>query len=278
MVQVTCYNCESADSELYLSENGFQLVRCVTCGLLYVTPRPDDRDITDATKTGEHRGENTLEVTGRFRKDKISQYLSVLQDFFPAPPGLTATSWLDIGCGHGEFIMALREFAGNNIFVTGFEPNERKRESAKQKGLHVEYFDLDKHTETYEYISLLNVLSHIPDPKRSFNSWKRLLRPGGELFLETGDITNISSREIHRPLDLPDHLSFVSESILVHMLEDIGFEIIDIKKYNPFFFNKMQFLKGFVKLFVPGKISRLRPRYLPPRYRIDMYIRARLKN
>jgi len=54
---------------------------------------------------------------------------------------------------------------------------------------------------------------------------------------------------------LPDHLSFVSEDIVVNMLEKIGFEIIDLKKYPAFKLNIVGIAKEIVKIFWPNKTT-----------------------
>ncbi len=280
MREVNCYNCGSEARKPYTSENGFALVQCMSCGLLYVNPRPAEEDIEAAHKLGVHHGEDTLNMTGQFNQAKLPRYLAILEDFFgnDVADGQDAPrKWLDIGCGHGEFVMALQKFGGNNIEARGLEPNVLKQESARAKKLDVSYFDLLQHSERYDAISLLNVYSHLPDPPVAIAGWTRLLRPGGEMFLETGDTAGLPPSQHPRPLLLPDHLSFASEKIVVRILEDCGFEIVSIKKY-PFADQfRLSMMKELLKGFWPGKTSKFRYMIRPNKYRIDMYIRARLR-
>jgi len=66
MIAVSCYNCASITYTNYLAENGFNLVKCKRCGLLYVNPRLDDSEINEATKIGTHKGIKDLMVTGSY--------------------------------------------------------------------------------------------------------------------------------------------------------------------------------------------------------------------
>lgn len=75
--QVNCYNRFSSDSQLYDTENGFQLVKCKNCGLLYVNPQPDRIEIKKAHEIGQHRGEKTIEVTGEFSPEKVETMICV---------------------------------------------------------------------------------------------------------------------------------------------------------------------------------------------------------
>jgi len=89
MKAVDCYFCGAAEQGPYAEENGYLLVKCAGCGLLYVNPRPGDDEITAAMQTGQHRGEETLDRVGAFIDDKVAGYEGVLADLFAeaAPSG-----------------------------------------------------------------------------------------------------------------------------------------------------------------------------------------------
>ena len=198
--EVNCYYCQSALVEPYAEENGYALVRCLGCGLLYVRMRPDASEITQAAKTGQHGGSKVLDVTGRFSSRKVVGYSRILSDIYGQGGAVNGGwRWLDIGCGHGEFVLALQQYFGSSIQVRGVEPNIHKQRSARSRGLDVTYFDLDSHGETYDRVSLLNVFSHLPDPPEILRQWTKLLAPNGELLLETGDTAGLPSSHHYRP-------------------------------------------------------------------------------
>ena len=279
MQEVDCYNCGSEIHIYYASENGYDLVKCSDCGLLYVNPRPTDEDIEQAHQTGVHRGSELLLTTGYRNPQKINNYLEILREFFPNELILTRKKWLDIGCGYGEFLEALNIFTKGEIKLKGIEPNIDKQISAKKRGFDVSFFDIEKHTGKYDVISSLNVYSHLKDPPRSIQSWKHLLNPRGELLLETGDTADFDSKDHHRPFYLPDHLSFPSEKIVIDILERTGFEILEVKKYPFIKLSLFMVVKEIIKIFWPHKLSRLIYLMNPNSYaNTDMYIRARLNN
>jgi len=72
-------------------------------------------------KTGQHRGQRTIDTTGRFSRAKVASYAAVLPKLFSDSP--PRGSWLDIGCGHGEFLVALKAFCGEQLIARGTEPN-----------------------------------------------------------------------------------------------------------------------------------------------------------
>ena len=129
-----CYNCGSEERTFYAKENGFSLVKCSACGLLYIQERPDDENITQAHKQGRHSGLKDLDVTGVFNAGKIPTYLVVLKDIFKGELG-NKGAWLDVGCGHGEFMAAVQQYSQGKIDIRGTEPNIHKRKSAQERGL-----------------------------------------------------------------------------------------------------------------------------------------------
>lgn len=274
MKSVACYHCGSNRHSFYAAENGFTLVRCDGCGLLYVTPRPDEREIAAGHELGVHQGEQKLEVTGRFAEVKVGRYLNILRDFFGDELREKSVSWLDIGCGHGEFLVALREFSGGKIVAKGVEPNLAKQESARSRGLDVGYYDLRTEARRYDFVSALNVYGHLPDPPATLSDWRRLLNPEGELLLETGDTAELPANKHPKPFYLPDHLSFASRRIVADLLRRIGFDVLDSRVYYWVKPGPVTVTKETVKLFWPGKKSSLRYMFRPT----DLYIRARRKD
>jgi len=276
MQQVSCYNCKSGRSTFYACENGFNLVKCDLCGLLFVNPRPRDEDILAAHQCGLHRGHKPLHTTGQFDPAKVQQYLAALRDIFPDASVLSGKSWLDIGCGHGELLHALQAFNGGTIHAKGHEPNVRKRESARRRGQDVDWLDLREHTGRFDIVSFLNVYSHLPDPPAMIAEWRRLLKPKGELLLETGDTAGFDSRDHLRPFSLPDHLSFASEQIVTGILKRAGFEIVSVRKCPGLERTFPRLARELIKVFWPHKTSVFRHLLNCRLYaRTDMFIRAR---
>jgi SAM-dependent methyltransferase len=272
-----CYNCNSEKHTFYAEENGFPLVKCAVCGLLFVENPPDESEISQAHKQGKHRGLKDFNVTGSFRSDKIPKYVKILYDLFNGDLSGINT-WLDIGCGHGEFMTAVQKYSSGKIAVKGTEPNVQKQKSAQKRGLNVNFFDIESHEMRYDVISMLNVYSHLPNPPMFLQALKELLTPQGDLIIQTGDTANFSSKNHYHPFYLPDHLSFASESIVVEILNRLNFEIVNIKKYPFLRFGLRSIVKELVKAILPQYQSNIRYFLKWKMYsQTDMFIRARLK-
>lgn len=279
LIDSVCPVCGESASEPYAEENGFRLVRCRECKLLYVTPRPDPEATAAAHQYGMHHGDTTIAVTGRYRPSRIRNYLGVLRDIYGPSLPAALTSWVDIGCGHGEFLAALRAFGGAPLSLVGLEPNVLKAGGCVSRGLDVRTCTLGDLPGTFTAISLLNVFSHLQDPKAFLRECAARLEPGGELLLETGDTAHFPPEQHPRPLYLPDHLLFANEAIVRRLFGDLDLEVVSVHVYSAVSTIPWQVLKECQLALrarrIPQPLAALR-RWARERGRkIDMYVRAR---
>lgn len=254
MTTVDCYNCESPEHSPYCEENGFVLVRCKKRGLLYIRERPSEQEIDLATEAGEHQGDTVLEVNVQYNPFAAAEYRKALAALFGGNfDGVK--SWLDVGCGYGEFLETVSKATGGRIEMFGSEPNRVKQASARKRGWNVSYFDLASHTKRYDIVSLMNVYSHLADPKVFIGHMKGVMSEGGRMLIQTGDAAKFSADDILKPLGLPDHLSFASEDILRSLLAQNGLKIDQVYRAADLPLRPFPIAKEFVKMFVPGKQS-----------------------
>jgi len=281
LIEVSCYNCNSDDYAYFDSENGYNLVKCKKCGLLYVNPRPTLESISQALPTGVHNGEKPINFTGRYDEKKINKYLRVLKEFYPDwTSELSGKKWLDIGCGYGELLETLKIYSNDTVKAKGSEPNVAKAQFDRTKNLDVSFLNMETLTDKFDVISLLNVYSHIPDPVKYLDGLKKNLNPNGEIFLQTGHSAHIPAKHYFKPYQMPDHLSFANREIVENIFRKLGFEIVHTNIYRneffPFKFNFYRFCKEVVKVILR---RRKNFRGLIPKYpRQDMFIRSRLLN
>jgi len=222
---------------------------------------------------GSHQqADGTLDVTGTYSVARMVSLRARLIRLYGFRELRTVSRrWLDLGCGHGELLVALAPLLASGSEVIGVEPNEVKRAGALERGLAV-FASLSEVDGCFDTISLMNVYSHLPDPVSTFGALAASLAPDGELLLETGNGADLdSSADYLGPLDLPDHLSFASESQLRRMLQSAGMEVADVQRA------RLDGLAGTAWELVKGRWTRARWR-VP--FRSDfatLYVRARLR-
>lgn len=274
--RINCLFCNRSESDEWASENGYTAVKCRGCGLVYVNPRPASTLIDEAVKTGVHRDvEHGRDVIGARSPSKVARYKKLLVGLFPdVLKKQRPISWIDVGAGFGELVEGVTALSADGSKVVGLEPMTPKAAVAKARGLDVRESYLSEITETFDFLSLINVFSHIPDFREFLRDVKRVLNANGEILIETGNTADLKSRsEVPGDLDLPDHLVFAGVNHLRGFLEEAGFQVIVVKEARVD--GVLRFSKNLVKKLMGRKNITVRIPYTSP-YR-SVFLRARLR-
>jgi SAM-dependent methyltransferase len=136
---------------------------------------------------------------------------------------------LDVGCATGIFLHEMQQAGWD---VAGVEPNQGAAAYAQERfGLPVHLGMLREAAlpgESYDVVTLWDVLEHLHTPWADLVEAHRLLKPGGLIALR---IPNLESggRRWFGPAwlgwDLPRHLYFYPRQALAGALSDLGFEV-----------------------------------------------------
>jgi len=112
---------------------------------------------------------------------------------------LSDSTVLDVGCGGG---LLAEGMAAKGATVTGIDRSEKAlgvaRTHAAQSGIELsyEYNDAEtwsqSHAGSYDAITCLEVLEHVPDVPRTVAACAAMLKPGGKFFFATLNRTPLS--------------------------------------------------------------------------------------
>ena len=197
-----------------------------------MSPRPSDELIANGVETGVHIEVDHGRTAVAYRIAKnVRRYKKIIGSLFADVWERGETiSWIDVGAGYGEVVEAISELVAPGSRVGGIEPMKPKVADARARGLSVRHGYLSDVDEQFQFISLVNVFSHIPDFHDFLEQAKARLLPEGEMFIETGNIGDLgSNREVPTDLDLPDHLVFAGEQNMIDFLSRAGFSVVTIK-------------------------------------------------
>jgi SAM-dependent methyltransferase len=125
---------------------------------------------------------------------------------------------LDVGCGGGRFLRIAKKLGA---IEQGVEPSAYAADVAKKQGLNVFHGtieDFAAHTEnTFDIITANHVVEHVPDPVKTLETMKKLLAPGGFIWISVPNAAYPISRALKgywHSSDLPYHLmQFSPDSI-----------------------------------------------------------------
>jgi len=192
MEQCPCPICEgdSTDTLLEFDSFGFptRTVECQYCGLIYVNPRPTSSYVREFyVKHYRYFYEGIREVSEAFVRRRRWREWAQYRLAKYAPYLTDGVKLLDVGCGIGLFLNAVRE-RFPRATLQGVEPDPMVASYAQRHlGLDVQPCFLDGFwtSETFDVISVFHVLEHLHDLPGFFRFVKQHLRPGGLVIAES---------------------------------------------------------------------------------------------
>jgi 2-polyprenyl-3-methyl-5-hydroxy-6-metoxy-1,4-benzoquinol methylase len=197
-------------------------VRCLVCGLVYVSPRERAGPVSDYE--GEAYGFARSHLAD-LCVDGRPHPARVLDELEGVPPGRL----LDVGCATGEFLLAARERGWEAV---GVEVSPYAAAAARRRGLQVHsgtLADVPSPATTFDVVTLLDVVEHLEDPLGALRAIHRLLRPGGLVVVETPNwrsIYRVLLRGRWAAFQPRFHLMFFEERTLRRALETSGFRTL----------------------------------------------------
>lgn len=113
-------------------------------------------------------------------------------DFIDARAGLSGKKVLDVGCGGGILSEAMaRRGARVQGLDMGAAPLDVARLHAADQGLEIDYHQMSveemasQMPGTFDVITCMEMLEHVPDPASVVAACARLVKPGGHVFFST---------------------------------------------------------------------------------------------
>lgn len=225
MESVACNLCGRDDARPLARPRGFRVVRCRACGLVYVNPRPVPEALLPLYADYHGRDGESEASWDRLMGRIFRESAAIL---CASRNGSGRGRLLDVGCGFGAFVAAMRERGWD---AEGLDPSPAVVAAAARRGRPVRLGTLEGMPAphgTYDAITMFYVLEHLPDPMGTLRKAWGLLAPGGTILIRVPDTTPIV--RLLAPLGLgeglydpPFHLYDFSPAVLREMLRRTGF-------------------------------------------------------
>lgn len=219
----SCPVCETSRIRPYLTFQGMELLCCDNCGLVFMSHMPDTRaiydDFFDGATTGYFAKVDKKVRRARLRARHLARY---------AKPGCR---FLDVGCNGGFFTEAMRRLG---FEAHGLDPDPVSvayaREHYPDNTWHCAFVeDFDPGNLTFGAVYCSEVIEHSADINAFMAALRRLMEPGGVLYLTTPDIAHWRCpRDVTRWTEFhpPTHCVYFNPTALGRLLDKHGFRVI----------------------------------------------------
>lgn len=223
-----CYLCGGTQEEELFRKSGLRFVRCQECSLVYMNPRPSRDALERLYKYESMANDAWVDVllTDAEEEFQTRDFDTLLDEIHRLQHG---GRFLDVGCSIGRLLDRAR---ARGFDVTGLELGERAVAYARDHyGLPVRQELLERaglDDASFDVITLIEVLEHLPDPRQMLRETYRILRPSGVLVVGVPNSSSLGVAVLHGQARTfnRNHLIFFNEETLSRMLAEEGFEVV----------------------------------------------------
>jgi len=222
----------------------YRIVRCRRCGQLFSTPIMDpDRIASLYRDSPQDYTEEGVNI--------VRSYLRPLRKWLPLLP--RRDSVVEIGCGHGAILGALRDLGFSQ--VTGVEPSEdavRRAGDDVRPYIRNELFDAARFpASSADLVCAFQVLDHFAEPQNVLDGIGTMLKPGGLCYVIIHDERALHVKVLgeRSPIIDVSHIYYFNRTTLRRIFERAGFDVLECMNI----WNAYTLRTWFRMLPVPGK-------------------------
>lgn len=250
-----CDLCQS--TELRTIDRNACVDECTRCGFMFHNPRPSPEEIAAYYSTPGKYDDWLGELGGRDLLWK--RRLSIVRRF------VSGGRLLDVGAGIGQFLFHAKPY----FDVEGTEISAEAGRIARERfGIELSECSLEAshrfEVGSFDVITLIHVLEHVPSPSRTLEKCRELLAPGGQLviavpngehsYLRHGGVVKYGAKKVLGRIGVEKykvlsrferivldpgvvteiHLSHFTRRCLVRYLEGHGFDVL-LDSLDPYY-------------------------------------------
>lgn len=226
---LNCPSCGSSRRKVRIERFDRKVLQCLDCDLGYMDAFPANvEDVYSTTGYLESHEINYLQNVDYRKKRFAMERLDIIGRHLNKPA--TQARLLDVGCGAGWFLEVAKE---RGYIISGLEIGKQLAEfTSKKLGAQIYTVPLTElpATESFDVITLFDVLEHVNSPRTVLKALRNHLNPGGIglLFTPNLDSVGISILQELSSLIMPaEHLFYFTPASLRRMIEETPLDVVE---------------------------------------------------
>lgn len=222
----------------------FELRSCQQCRYSFVAnPWTDMAAIYDADYYAGRGADPLVDYIFELECSDLTirqyEWRGILRVVQALAPITSATRWLDFGCGNGGLVRYCR--AHTDCAAYGYDSGWMAERAAAMGIPFLSEAELRAAEGTFDIVTAIEVLEHVPDPIGVFQTIRAALKPGGLFFYTTGNAEPFRSRLLDWAYVNPTiHVSYFEPATLERALTRAGFRA-ERRGYLPGFDDILRF-------------------------------------
>ncbi len=217
----------------------YDICCCLNCGLEQTHPPPSAEELKRLYEAyynfGAEMGTIYTGLREWFLSSRLYRLWLALDGDVSFHAEVVSGRLIDIGCNEGRGLAIYRR---NGFDAEGLEPNQVAAATARARGftVYTEDFAEFEPDLPYDVAVLSNVLEHSLDPRAMLADVRRILRPGGEVWISCPNTESFLRHVFNRAWinwHVPFHIIHFSGLALRNLLVEAGFEVIAFGEKTP---------------------------------------------
>ncbi|MBI5613621.1 class I SAM-dependent methyltransferase [Candidatus Gottesmanbacteria bacterium] len=229
-----CVICEGTIFQfLFSHHHGWSVQKCKTCEMVQVMPRPSAMEVS------------ALYANDDRHFDPYREQIAVHRAYFHTKIAEIVASWqsdavlhrkrrrlLDVGCAMG---VLLEEAKKSGFIAEGIDMSKASVKTCVKKGFRVVHGSLTTLSlnKKYDVVTAFEVIEHELNPRKMMESIHTHLSAGGVVIVTTPGHESWYRKLMGRQwvgYTHPEHLNFFDEETLKHLMHEVGFHNVFVKK------------------------------------------------
>jgi 2-polyprenyl-3-methyl-5-hydroxy-6-metoxy-1,4-benzoquinol methylase len=243
LTHTRCCVCETDDAEpigtgedfeYRTSADTFLAMRCNSCGLVYLNPRPSVSEFERIYPSNYHAFDFSEEDFGFVHKIRSRLEAKRLLELCKDLP--EDARILDVGCGDGFHLNLLKKYGGKNWTLEGVDVDKRAAQMAEKSGLkvhlgNIEELDLSKNA--YDLAFMIQTIEHVEKPEKVLSAVREVLKSNGKLVIVTDNTDSIDfalfKGSYWGGYHFPRHWNLFNRKSLTNLAGKTGFEVAKLE-------------------------------------------------
>lgn len=222
LFSINCNLCQSSKNRLVSKKNGYQIVRCSNCGLIYVSPRVSVSYIYDLYKKNKSSSFDYYCNLEKIDKERFKKLFSEINKYKKS--GIV----LDFGCATGSFLQVAKEYGYQ---THGVEINSLAVEWTRNVlGLNILEGTMSRFSykeDFFDIVHMGDVIEHLEDPLSALKLVNIFMQKKGLLIITTPNFNSILTKMFQ--VKPEEHLYYFNKVTLRKLIELSGFKVLFIK-------------------------------------------------